>query len=99
MNPNFKDIGKTIKTCRNRRGLSQGRLAKKANISVSYLSLIELGKRAPSLDVLSDIANALRMPLNILVFLAIDKSELEKLDKEIAEKMSFLAWKLLGGDE
>jgi transcriptional regulator with XRE-family HTH domain len=93
-----KSIGNTIKLCRGQRGLSQGDLAERAGLSVSYLSLIEQGKRTPNLEILEDIADALRIPLNILVFLASDKTELAELDKSAAEKLSLVALKLMEDD-
>ena len=90
-----KNIGDSIKLCRTRRGLTQGQLAEAAGLSTSYLSLIEQGKRKPNLDILDDIAEALAVPLNILILLASDKSELENLDKRFAEKLSLIALKLL----
>jgi transcriptional regulator with XRE-family HTH domain len=94
-----KSIGSTIKLCRGQRGFSQGELAERAGLSVSYLSLIEQGKRTPNLEILEDITDALRIPLNILVFLASDKSELAELDKSAAEKLSLVALKLMEEDD
>ena len=94
-----ENIGNAIKLCRTRRGLTQGQLAEAAGLSTSYLSLIEQGKRKPNLDVLDDIAEALAVPLNILILLASDKSELEELDKSFAEKLSLIALKLLEVDD
>jgi transcriptional regulator with XRE-family HTH domain len=78
--------------------MSQGDLAERAGLSVSYLSLIEQGKRTPNLEILEYIADALRIPLNILVFLASDKTELAELDKSAAEKLSLVALKLMEDD-
>lgn len=94
-----ESIGATIKLCRDRRGLSQKELAERAEVSVSYLSLIEQGKRTPNLEVLESIASGLDIPLNVLVFLASDKSELAGIDETIAEKLSLLAWKLIERDD
>lgn len=94
-----KTIGGTIKLCRNQRGLSQGQLAQRTGLSVPYLSLIEQGKRTPNLEVLETIAKALGIPLNILIFLASDKSELASVDHDLAEKLSLLALKLIEKDE
>ena len=55
------DIGKRIRFWRNERGLTQLRLAEKANISRSYLAGVEAGNYNPSLDTLNSIAAALNM--------------------------------------
>lgn len=94
-----ENIGSTIKLCRSRRGLHQKQLAEQADLSISYLSLIEQGKRTPNLEVLEQIADALDVPLNVLVFLASDKSELAEVDQDVAEKLSLLAWKLIENDD
>ncbi|TYA10952.1 helix-turn-helix transcriptional regulator [Paenibacillus faecis] len=52
-------IGKNIKTFRKEKKLTQVELAKKANMSRSYLADVEGDRYNPSLDTLSDIAEAL----------------------------------------
>ena len=90
------NIGKAIRTCRIQKNLKQSELAEKANISVSYLSLLEQGKRDPSFSTVEEIASALNIPVSILVFLAAEKSEVAELSPEIAEKLSFTALQLIG---
>ena len=92
-------IGNAIKLCRTKRGLTQGELAERVGFSVSYLSLIEKGKRTPDLEVLNQTAQALNMPLNLLVFLATDKTELAELDRSVAEKLSYLVLELIENDD
>jgi len=57
---------------RNRR-LTQEELAHTAGLHVTYLSSLERGLRNPTLNVLVDIARALKMPLWKLVQ-GVDKS-------------------------
>ena len=64
------NIGKAIKICRHQKGMTQAELAKKSDLSVSYLSLLEQNKRDASISVLEKIANSLNIPLSILLFLA-----------------------------
>lgn len=92
-------IGGTIKMIRTKRGLTQGQLAERAGISVAYLSLIERHARTPNLEVLEQIAAGLDVPLNILLLLASDLSELESLDKAVAERLSLIALKLIESDD
>ena len=89
------NLGKTIKLVRTRKGMKQKKLAESAGISVSYLSLIEQGRRDPNMRTLEGIANALNVPLSILVFLAADKEELSGIDQELAEKLSYTSLKLI----
>ncbi len=56
-----------VRTYRKYRGLSMTDLAQAAGISQPYLSDIENGKKAGSVDVLKRIATALRVDLDDLV--------------------------------
>ena len=87
-------IGQAIKLCRSQRGLSLAQLAKRANISVSYLSLLERDLRDPNLSTAQDIASALQVPLSILIFLA-GKDEISDISSELAEKLSLVALRLI----
>jgi transcriptional regulator with XRE-family HTH domain len=49
-------------TLRRQRRLTQGALAKKAGLSISYISMMERGGRAPTLGTLEALAKALRVP-------------------------------------
>lgn len=86
------NIGKAIKLCRTQKGLTRTELAKNSDISISYLSLLEQGKRDPSLSTVEKLSNALHVPLSILIFLASDKNE---LSKELNDKLSSLALLLM----
>ena len=77
------------------RQLSQTELASLADISVSYLSLIERDKRDPNFSTVERIAQALEVPLSILVFLAMDGSELKEISKELAEKLAYTSLSLV----
>lgn len=89
------NIGKAIKLCRNRKGLTQTALAKKADLSVPYLSQLEQGKRDPTLSAVERIAKGLEVPLNILFFLGADRDEIDGMKPKLAEKLSHLALQLL----
>lgn len=56
--------GNSVKVWREYRGLTQKALAEAAGISVPYLSQLESGKRAGSLEVLSSIAAALGVTID-----------------------------------
>ena len=54
-------LGKNIKLFRSHRQYSQADLAEKADISIAYLSKIERGIKFPKPDILSQIAEGLRV--------------------------------------
>lgn len=89
------ELGKAIRISREQRGYTRSELADKAKLSLSYVSLLENSKRDPNLSKIEKIAEALDIPVSILFFLAADKSEIESISSELAEKMSLLTLKLL----
>jgi transcriptional regulator with XRE-family HTH domain len=82
------NLGKTIKFCRKIKGLTQAQLADKVDISISHICLLESGKREPALTKLEAIAEALEIPLSVLVFLAAKDEGLDKLSKSQVEDLS-----------
>lgn len=66
-----KIFGKTIKKPRSERKLSQQDFGYECEISRTYISLMELGQRSPTLDSLSKISLGLKMELSdFLILLA-----------------------------
>ena len=62
-----KLIGKRIKEVRATRKMSQMLLAEKCDISISYLSYIECGRKTPSLEVIIRIARELDTTVDSLL--------------------------------
>lgn len=91
------NIGNAIQLARSKRKLSQTALARRAEISVSYLSLLERSRRDPPLSTLQRIAVALGMPLEILFFLGAEDGELGHLNRELAGQLAYTALELLNG--
>jgi transcriptional regulator with XRE-family HTH domain len=71
-------LGKGIRFYRKKRQLSQAALAEKANISITFLSKIELGIKFPTSDSLSGIANGLGV--EVYELFRHDDSPLEQWD-------------------
>lgn len=89
------NIGKAIKLCRKQKNWTLAKLADETSLSISYISLLEQGKRDPNLSKLKEISKALQVPLSILLFLAGDKNEIESINRELAEKLSLLSLKII----
>ena len=70
-------FGKAIRICRAARGLSQKELAASAKVKPSYISLIEAGKRSPSLATLEKIARALSVPTHLIMMLAAEREDIK----------------------
>ena len=89
------NLGNSIKICRAHRGLTQAQLAKKAGISLSYLSLLEHDKRDANVSTLEAIAQGLGIPLNLLFFLASESGELQGLPEDVRDRLSSVILRLL----
>lgn len=89
------NLGKAIQTCRLKRGLSQEALAKRADCSISYLSMLENSKRDPTLSTVERIAAALNVPIEILFFLGAEKGELAGINRDLAGQLALTALELL----
>lgn len=60
-------LGKQIKIARKKKGVKQYELAELVNVSQNYISLIENGKKIPSMSVLQKIAAVLDVPAGVLI--------------------------------
>ena len=89
------NIGQAIQLSRTKRQMTQAALAKRAGISVSYLSMLERGRRDPPLSTLKQVATALVMPLEILFFLGAEDGELGQLNRDLAGQLAITALELL----
>lgn len=68
-------VSRNIQLVRKQQKLSQEALAKKARISVSYVSMLERGTRVPPLDTLEVLAKALGVaPIYLCQELAVPKA-------------------------
>jgi XRE family transcriptional regulator, regulator of sulfur utilization len=58
-----KKIGANIRACRETAGLTQEKLAEKADLHPVYISLVENGYKAVSVEALWKISKGLRVPI------------------------------------
>jgi len=63
---NKKALGAVIKNQRKAKNLKQNDVSAETNLSRNYISDIESGRYAPSLDALSKLAVCLDLDLNVL---------------------------------
>lgn len=62
-----KAFGSVLREAREKAGLSQDQLAHDAGLHRTYVSLLERGKRQPSLRAITALSRALRIPPSTLV--------------------------------
>ena len=86
------NLGLAVKMGREAAGFKAKEFADKANLSASYLSLVETGKREPSISAVVDIAKALKIDVSDLFSIAekIERpaSKVEKLQNELSEMVT-----------
>ena len=87
-----QNYGKAFRIIRAAFGLRQSELAERMPISASQLSLIEAGKRQPSLKVVNALARAVRVPAALVTLLA---STAQEVEERPADDISDLARALL----
>ena len=87
-----KLLGSNIKIYRNACGLSQAKLAERADTATNYIAAIEAGRRFPSVEILEKIAAALKIDAPELFSVKLIPLYLTK--KELEEQI----WLRIGKD-
>ena len=67
MRLDYQSIGKHIRLLRKQQNLSQMTLAEMVDKSPTYISLVENGQKGASLETLIDVANALKVTMDVLL--------------------------------
>jgi transcriptional regulator with XRE-family HTH domain len=77
-------LAANIKENRRKKGLTQEKLAEKADMSIHYLAILELARKFPSGEMLERLAEALEVePHELFAVSPSPRSELEQLRQEI----------------
>lgn len=87
-------IERALRLTREFHRMKQGELAKKLNISTSYLSEIESGKKAPSLSLLDEYAKIFKVPAStFLLFKERSEADADQKSQEHAKRLlKFFEW-------
>ena len=81
-----RDYAKAFRIIRAAFGLRQTDLAERMPITASQLSLIEAGKRQPSLRVVESLAAAVDVPAALVTLLASDTEDMQsRPDEDISD--------------
>lgn len=86
---NLKSIGSNIRQYRKQKNLSQEELAELIEVSSTYISQIELGKKLPSLDIFVKLLNAIDASADLVLAEVIISSYSFKVS-ELNERMKDL---------
>ena len=84
-------IGKRIRDLRKQRGLSQEGLGWKAELHFTYIGAVERGERNCSIITLEKIAKGLEINIKDLFDSPDHKTDINKLKKEINNKVNLLS--------
>lgn len=60
-------FGKTLKSLRIEKGFTQEKLAELSNLDVSFISMLENGKRQPTLSTIFTISKALEVEASLII--------------------------------
>ena len=82
------DFSKAFRVIRAAFGLQQADLAQRIGITASQLSLIERGKRQPSLKVVSNLGGATGVPTSLIMLLASHPDDFA--DEDVAKLATML---------
>jgi len=89
------NYAKAIRVARSLADISQGQLADRADIDRSYLSLIESGKRIPSIETIEKISAALKLPFHLLTLLGSEETDVKNASHAQITSLSEALAKLL----
>jgi len=68
-------VGESIRIVRTKVGIRQGELAARAGVSQSMLSLIETGRRQPSMALIQKLSEAMDVPAQLVFLLACEPAQ------------------------
>ncbi len=86
------NTGQAIKTVRQKKLIKQKDLAVLLEISSSFLSQIEHGKREPSPELIEKIADTLRIPVQLILLLS---TEFKLADSKFERQLKDISFAML----
>lgn len=84
------NYGQALRLLRDKYKLTQEQVCEKIHKKQGYYSGLENNHFKPSIDMLENLAEAFNIPLNILIWLAMEKSDLKHLKSDFKSKMDKL---------
>lgn len=76
-----ENLGKTLESIRQEKGLSKMEFSKLGKISQSYYSELIHNKKTPNLETMEKFCNNIKVPLYILIFKAMQEDNIEHNEK------------------
>ena len=75
-------MGEAVKLLRLKKKIKQRELSKLCNISQTYLSQIENGKKEPTFSIIKKIGDQLCVPLPVILFMSLNEKDVPDGKKE-----------------
>lgn len=94
------DYSKAIRVGRALADVSQRDLSRKISVDPSLVSMLENGRRKPSVEILQKVAAALRIPFHLFTLLASEPGEIKVADPNTVWQLALALGELLltGGE-
>ncbi len=89
MNIDYREVGRRMSKRRKELGLKQYQVCEMIDVNYKYISNLETGRSAPSLEVIMKLCDALQTTPDYLL-LGTDQSEDDVTDKELTDKIKAL---------
>lgn len=89
MNIDYREVGRRMSKRRKELGLKQYEVCEMIDVNYKYISNLETGRSAPSLDVIMRLCEALQTTPDYFL-VGSDKSGMTVSDKTLTEKISVL---------
>ncbi len=88
-------IGHVVQNLRSKRQLTQRGLALKLAIDASHISLIEAGRRIPSIDLLERLSIELEVPLPVLTYCSLNEAQRERIPTKLRDVLEVFSCSIL----
>lgn len=77
------NLAVAVTQIRKQKGMTQSELAEKMGVNHNYISMVEVGKRTPSMDFLDRLSYATKTPIQIIFWNAMSEDDIKGSKKEI----------------
>ena len=81
------NIGAALLKARKDKGLRQNEVFQKTKITQTYLSQIENGKKIPSVDIITKLADVYQIPFPIMMWGTLTEKDVRKAKLDIYRKL------------
>lgn len=89
------DISKALKELRKQTVFTQKEFADKLGITQTYLSLLESGKKTPSMDLVQVYSQLMKMPLAVILWRSVNEKDVHPSKKKAFKELKPLVDNLI----